>query len=145
MHVWPFYGLATLGAIGLARYGQMERRSEDTFGAALVLGVLWIIWNCGHWFVPHPYNQFFPFLDAITCSLMAIVWRNSLRPWKACLIILFVTECLIHAGYFELGDDSRAAKYVYDLKQNLIYIGQLACVSSVGIGRLWRVRGRSGD
>jgi hypothetical protein len=133
MHVWPFYGLMTVGAIMLARHGQKLRRSEDSLGAAFLLGGLWLAWNLSHWFMPEPYNQYFPLLDSVTCVSLIWLWRTRYRAWKVCLILLFFIESLIHADYFAVGDHSHAARYAYDLKQNLIYIGQLACVSVFGV------------
>lgn len=138
MHWWPVYGAFTIGAYAVTHYGRRNRRSEDTLGAAFVLTLLWLLWNCSHWFAPHPYSQFFPILDAFTCLCMIWLWRDRLRPWKVALILLFAGECLLHVEYFMVGDRSHAAKYVYDLKQNLIYIGQWSCVSLYGAARIWR-------
>lgn len=138
MHVWPFYGLTTLLAVSAAAYGRRERRSQDTLGAALVLAMMWGLWNLSHWFLTAPYNAYFPLLDYVACIGFAWTWRRTLRPWKVVLIALFLTECVLHAAYFDLGDRSRTAKYAYDLKQNLIYIGQLFCVSVYGLRRIAR-------
>lgn len=136
MHVWPFYGLATLLAVSAAAYGRRERRSGDTLGAAFVLAALWGLWNLSHWFVPTPYNQFFPLLDYAVCAGMAWAWRRTLRSWKVLLILLFLAQCILHAAYFASTDHSFRVRYAYDLRQNLIYIAQLACVSTYGIRRL---------
>lgn len=133
MYWWLLYAPMTAGAVVIATYGREGPRSEDTLGAALLLSGLWVIWNLSHWLIHRPYNQFFPVLDGASCMALAWTWRRRLRPWKVGLIGLFLADCAVHAVYFYRGSHSHAARYNYDLIQNILYVGQLLCVSSVGI------------
>lgn len=134
VHWWLVYGFLT----GLTIYIARRWRSEDTLGAAYVLAGLWITSNLSHWFIPHPYNQFFPALDGFTAFLMALVWRKKPRVWTTVLIGLLLADCCVHAERFQHGD-THARRFRYDLSLNLIYGLQLTTVCAPGLIARFRI------
>lgn len=136
-----FYGALTFGAVVLVHHGYRlspGRLSEDTFTAMIALAIMWTISVCCHAFMPKPYNQLFPIMDGVVVAYMMWAWRRRLSHWKVALILTLVADGLVHRGYFESSDHSFESRYRYDLTLNLIYIGQLLCVSSTGIQALLR-------
>lgn len=126
LHWWMFYGVLTLGMLITAfRWGDADVRL-----AAMVLTVLWIASNISHAFVPSPFNQYFPILDGAAGGLLVWLWRRDLVAWKVVLVVCFLADVAWHARYFTVGDRSRIAVYRYDLVLNLIYLAQLATVTS---------------
>lgn len=119
-----FYGAVTLGVLLLTFQG----RDRDARGAAIVLALLYVLTNICQVFVHHPYNQFYPILDGATAAALIWFWRWSLRPWKAALICFLLVDVLIHVGYFRAGDTGHDARYVYDLRLNLVFLAQWVCV-----------------
>lgn len=138
MHWWIFYGLLTIGSVTTVFF--RKRRPRDTLGAVFLLAILWLAWNLSHWFL-EPYTQFFPVMDALATGSLVWLWKYRVNWWRGLLISLFLSECYIHAAYFALGDHSREALYAYNLKQNLIYAAQLACVTWAAISGKVRERG----
>lgn len=122
MHWWMFYGGLTLVVtiISMTRPG-------EAWGASLMLSVLWLLWNASHWWM-HPYNAFFPLLNTLCTVVMIRLWRYRMEPWKYLLIGAFLLDQVIHLGYFVQNDTGHAAKYIYDLRLNLLYLVELAAV-----------------
>lgn len=120
-----FYGLLVLSVFALAH----RSRSADATGAAGVLVFLWLMTNLCQAFVHAPYNQFYPILDG--CSGIALLWywRNSLNTWKIGLLLLLLADTWVHLDYFTTGDTSQQARYIYDLKLNLLLIMQSLTVA----------------
>lgn len=126
MHWWMFYGVLTLGAVAIV--WNRKQRPGDTWGAVLLLAAMWTVWNLFHWLL-RPRDIYFPITDAIATGCLIWLWKYRMNGWKTVFIGLFMAECYIHVIFFALGDHSREARYNYDLKQNIIYMGQLACVT----------------
>lgn len=133
MHVWPIYGALTASTVAVARWAlrRDRRRSADVLGAAITLLGTWFVTQVGHWWVPHPYNQFFPAMDFFVMAIMAVAWRNRFRPWKVWMIGLFLAQCILHAYRAKSG----LSAWWYDFGLNRLYEGQLACIWSVAIVR----------
>lgn len=132
MHWWPIYGALTISTVVGARWAirRDRRRSADALGAAYALLGTWILTQVSHWWVPHPYNQFFPAMDYMVMVVMALAWRRRFRPWKVCMIALFLAQSIIHAYRAKSGMNV----WWYDFWLNRTYEGQLACIWSVVIG-----------
>lgn len=98
----------------------------ETRETALGLSGLWLISNLSYWFAPHPYSQFFPLVDYAACAVLALLWRNSLSPWKVALIGLLFADCCLHVIYAT----GVMRRFDYNLSLNMVYLAQLACVIS---------------
>ena len=133
MHWWMVYGALTAGVV--TTVWMDKRRPADARGAAVVLAVLWLVWNLSHWFKPEPYSQWFPLMDCGTAAILAWLWRQRYEPWKVLLICLYLAQIGLHVAYYAAGDTSFEAKYRYDLLQNILFIGQLATVASTRLAR----------
>lgn len=129
--IWTvFYGLLT----ACMAWTAWQRQARDARSAITLLAGLYIATNIADYWAVHPYNQLFPILDAAAAALMVWTWRRRLTAWKVALIALLEADGVVHVLYFRSGNTSFAARHAYDLRLNILYVGQLACVL---MGCLW--------
>lgn len=76
-----------------------------------------------------------PPMDAITAWFVAIRCRIAYRPWKLLIILALGMQMACHVKW-QIGDKFGGSAYAYHLTLNLIYLVQLAAVSSSGSRRV---------
>lgn len=128
---WPFYALVT--TLWLAWCTMRWRAYRPALhGVPSAMGVIafsWIVTRISHVYLYPDHMQYYPITDAV-CVLMLIAMMRSIRQtWLLTLMLLFVADTFIHAAWFNQTRSDLAARYIYGLALNLVYLAQLSCVA----------------
>src|SRR5690242_18042805 len=103
MQWWAVYGIATGLVVLLSIYANRERydRHVDLVGCALMLFAFWCISNVLWALYGSPdAMRLYPAMDLIGTAVCCALTVRRPAYWKACLALLFLTQCALHALFW---------------------------------------------
>lgn len=125
-----FYALLTAFAVRIAARAVDARGDHDRglYVAASVLAADYVFSTISDDFL-HPHMLFYPVTDSIIGIFFVLRWFKERHAWQMVMIGLFLSDCIQHLSFYQVGDTSYAAVYSYDLALNIIFIAQLLTVT----------------
>lgn len=134
------YLLITVGvALVCALANRVDEKAGDLYTASVVVLFFACLTALIHMWVPPPWGSAAnPVQDLICIVLFIGAWKSTGARWAAALVVMFLIQLALHAGYWITGDFSDHARRLYAIKINSIYCGELAVLFLTGGGHVVR-------
>lgn len=114
------------------------KQGPDAVGLAGMLVVIWcigrVLWAL--WSPPECLSLY-PVLDSIAAVIAFTAWMSQPQGWKIILCALFVAQDCLHLAFWAAWPQA-SNLHAYLALNNTLFIGQLMCAASPGVGHVAR-------
>lgn len=108
------------------------KRDADALGISAMILLIWTISRV-FWalYTPPESMAWYPVIDSLAAGTCLTAWVTIRRWWKLALVVLFTTQCVLHAAFWLTWPEYQSLlRYV--VANNILFALELLCVAAPG-------------